>query len=401
MSTARPADETADGETVARALRDAPFVRVLARADGDSLAASGVLARACRTLDVPFQIRTTSAAAPDATGRNAGSPDAGDNDTADRDDDSLVLAVGHESPTADLVVAGEPTPASVTADETARALGTDPDPVLTLAGVVARESVPGDDGSEAVLDRAVETGVVERRPGVAVPVADIGDGLAHTTLAHGPYSGEIERVRADLAELALPAELDDDAHRSVASLVAVQTATETDATPRATEAVERLLRPYATSEAPFATLGGYADVLDAVARERPGTGVALALGHDAREAALSAWREHALVAHRALREATTGRYDGLFVARVETEVEHTTLGTVARLCRDFRSPEPTVLVVGDSGAAAASVDPVGVGRALSTAVAELGGTAGGTTRTGEARFEAPTKEFTAAFREAL
>jgi hypothetical protein len=35
------------------------------------------------------------------------------------------------------------------------------------------------------------------------------------------------------------------------------------------------------------------------------------------------------------------------------------------------------------------------------AVAEYDGRAGGTTRTGDARFEAPTKEFTAAFREAL
>jgi hypothetical protein len=384
MSTARPADDSLDGETLARALREAPFVRVLARADGDSLAASGVLARACRTLDVPFQIRTT---ATDATDRRT-------------EDDSLVLAIGYESPTADFGVTGVPTPASVTAYETARTLGTDPDPVLALAGVVARESVPGDDRSDAVLDAAVETDAVERRPGVAVPVDDVGDGLAHTTLAHGPYSGETERVRADLAELALPAELDDDAHRRVASLVAVRTATAEGATPRSAEAVERLLRPYATPAAPFATLGGYADVLDAVARERPGTGVALALGHDARDAALAAWREHALVAHRALREATTGRYDGLFVVRVETAA-HTTLGTVARLCRDFRSPEPVVLVVADGGAAAAAVEPVGVGQALSTAVAEFDGRAGGTARTGDARFEAPTKEFIAAFREAL
>jgi hypothetical protein len=387
MSTARPAAESADGETLARRLRGAPFVRVLARADGDSLAASGVLARACRTLDVPFQVRTRPTA---ATTDDAGTSD----------DDSLVVAVGHEAATADLVVAGEPTPASVTADETARALGADPDPVLTLAGVVARESVPGDAGSDAVLDAAVETGAVERRPGVAVPVADLGDGLAHTTLAHGPYSGEVERLRADLAELDLPADLADDDHCRLASLVAVQTATAPDATARAAEAVERLLRPYATPDAPFATLGGYADVLDAVARERPGTGVALALGHDARESALAAWREHALVAHRALREATTGRYDGLFVVRVDSAA-HATLETVARLCRDFRSPEPTVLVVGDEHAAAASVDPVGVGRALSAAVAEFDGRAGGTTRTGDARFEAPTKEFIAAFREAL
>jgi hypothetical protein len=385
MSTARAADEDAPGETVAARLRTAPFVRVLARADGDSLAASGLLTRACRALGVPFQVRTAPVP------------------TVDVNDESLVVVVGTTDATgSDLVLGTSDTPASVTAFAAARELGTDPDPVVALAGVVAAGSVPGADGSDAALDAAAEAALVDRRPGVAVPVADVGDGIAHTTLAHGPFSGAVESVRADLAELDLPAELDADAHRRVASLVGVQTATAEGATPRAAETVERLLRPYATPEAPFATVGGFADVLDAVARERPGTGVALALGHEARDAALSAWREHALVAHDALRSATTGRYDGLFVARVDADTPPSALGTVARLCRDFRSPEPTVLVVADGAAAAAATDDAAtdVGSALATAATGFDGTGGGTPTAGDARFDASTEDFLTAFREA-
>ena len=230
MSTARPAAESADGETVAAGLRDARFVRVFARADGDSLAASGVLARACRTLDVPFQVRTTPTAAPETAPADATKRDA---------DDSLVVAVGHGPVSADVAATGVlarardgPFQASVArgpvdpsdADLTVHvgrpggdvALTDDPlcvtaaavadelggaDRVLALAGVVAAESVPGDDGSDALRDDAVEAGAVDRRPGVAVPVDDLGDGLAHSTLAHGPYSGEVERLRADFADL--------------------------------------------------------------------------------------------------------------------------------------------------------------------------------------------------------
>jgi hypothetical protein len=359
---------------------------VLARADGDSLAASGLLARACRELGVPFQVRT----APVPTVDHAS-------------DESLVVVVGTADATGgDFALGTTDTPASVTAFAAARELGTDPDPVVALAGVVAAGSVPGADGSDAALDAAAEAALVDRRPGVAVPVADVGDGIAHTTLAHGPFSGAVESVRADLAALDLPAELDADAHRRVASLAAIQTATADGATPRAAEAVERLLRPYATPAAHFATVGGFADVLDAVARERPGTGVALALGHEARDAALSAWREHALVAHDALRSATTGRYDGLFVARVDADTPAPALGTVARLCRDFRSPEPTVLVVGEGSAAAAATDDAAtdVGSALATAAGQFDGTGGGRPTAGDARFDASTEDFLTAFREA-
>ncbi|MFD1596730.1 hypothetical protein ACFR97_14435, partial [Haloplanus litoreus] len=57
MSTAPATAEDADAGELAVALRSAPFVRVVAAATGDSLAASGVLVRALRERSTPFQVR--------------------------------------------------------------------------------------------------------------------------------------------------------------------------------------------------------------------------------------------------------------------------------------------------------------------------------------------------------
>ncbi|WP_101296483.1 exonuclease RecJ [Halegenticoccus soli] len=430
MSTARSADENATAAEVAAALRDAPFVRIVARADGDSLAASGILARALRSVGVPFHVR----ASPDL----ASIPVAPDGDGIDVrvGHGGLVAPDGGAVPggDADFVVSAASGPATLAGFEIARELGDDPDPVLGLAGVVAAESTVEADGSAPLLDAAEVRDRVSRRPGVAVPTADLADGVAHTTLVHTPLSGDVERVRAALAELELPADLGEAAHRRVASLVAIEATAVEDATPRAAEAVGRALRPYATPGGPFETVGGYADVLDAVARERPGTGVALALGHgdcgapsgaaavDARTrlrtAALDAWREHARNAHAALAEATTGRYDGVFVARPGSETPPGALPTVARLLRDFRSPEPVALVVADGFAAAASVEPIDLGSVMTAAVAALDGSGGeadatdgpprggagagyGTATRGGARFDGTAEAFVSAFRGAL
>jgi hypothetical protein len=400
VAAARPADDRPAPEAVAAALAAAPFVRVLARADGDSLAAAGLLARALRDHGTPFQVRT----APNPT-------------PVDAPDDEHTVAVGVAVPAADSNLIGRDAgePASVQAFAVARELGVEPDPVLGLAGVVAAGEHPGAAGSDGLLSAAEEREALVQRPGVAVPTVDLGDGLAHSTLLHAPFSGDLEGARATLAELDLPADLDEDAHRRVASLVAVDVVAD-DATSRASEAVERALRPHVTPEAPFETVGGYADVLSAVAREAPGTGVALAMGHGAdgetRTDALDAWREHALLVHTELRDATTGRYDGLFVARLDASADVGRLATAARLLRDFRSPEPVALVVADGAAAAASVAAEGVesphlGDVAASAADALaadgdaGATGYGTRGVGEATFDAETSAFIAAFREGL
>ncbi|WP_128905361.1 exonuclease RecJ [Halorubrum amylolyticum] len=352
-------------------LADAPFVRLVATDDGDAIAAAALVAQALRAVDTPFQVRVSRDPVPDAG------------------DDAVAVTVGADrGPHA---IPGTGRPASTDAFATARALGDDPDPVVALAGVVAAGSVPGTDGSGDALEAAERADRVRRRPGVALPTADLAHRLAASTLVRTPYSGDTEAARAALAKLGLPADLDDDAHRRLASLVAVDVADAEGASTRAASAVERALRPYATvgDAAPFETVGGYADALDALARGAPGTGIALALDADPsdglRTAALDAWRTHGLAAHRALDTATTGRYDGCVVVRVDLAGDGTdggddsadgddaaaVLPTVARLVRDFRSPEPVAVAV-DEAAGRLAAAGTGGGRAADDA-----GTGGG------------------------
>lgn len=384
---------TPSPDELAARLADAPFVRVVVAPTGSALAASGVTARALRERGVPFQVRVRRASAYAVA------------------DDALTLRVGSAGP-ADLTLA-DPERASAVAFEVARALGTDPDPRLALAGLAAGEADPA-------ASTLADVAGLERAPGVGIPVADLADGLGHTTLLHAPISGGADAAGATLAEWSLPAELDTDAWRRVASLVAVETATAAGATPRAAETIARALNPIRLGDgAPFATVEGYGDVLSAVAREEPGTGVALALGHDARTAALEAWRTHARHAHATLREAETARYGGVFVVRALASTETDTaddadtedddagrrrtagrLRTVARLARDFRSPEPTVLVVSDGVAAVATHDDdVDVATALTAALET--GTADGTAREADAQFDGAPETFETAVREAL
>ena len=368
-----PGAEPSDSATseLAEALECARFVRIVARADGDALAAAGLVGRALSRRSIPFQARVTRldpsreyGSAADETSLLIGATDA---------DDALAVPSGPTSA------------ASVLAFDAVDAIGADPDPTLALAGVVAAKRAPDE------YERFVEAAPVERRPGVGIPTADLADGLAHTTLAHAPFSGDEMAAGAALADLA------DDDDKSIASTLAL--ATIQGAPPRAAEAVSRALNPHAISEGEgtFATVEGYADVLDCAARERPGTALALALGHDVRVEALEAWRSHASAAHDAVRSATTGRYDGLFVARVDdAPVE-----TAVRLLREFRSPEPVALVVSDGEAAATGGAGTDLGEAVRAAASAVGGAGAGTAREGYARFDGDAREFMEAFREAL
>jgi hypothetical protein len=357
---------------LAAALERAAFVRLVSDATGGSLAGAGVLARALAADDTPFQ---ASVVGPFA-----------DPDRTTEADVTVALGAGHGSP--DHTLSASP---AATAFAVSRELGASPDPVLALAGTVAGGEVDG-----TVADAAERAGV-ERRPGLAVPVGDLADGLAHSTLLSGPFSGDAEAARTALTGLDLPSttseDLPGDDHRRVASLVAL--AVTEDAPERATEAVAAGLYPYAGG--PFETVSGYADVLDAVAREAPGTGIALALGHEGvHENALSAWRTHAERAHSAVADATTGRYDGLFVARGD----EMPVGTVARLVADFHAPEPLVLVVTDGEAAARATDGRDVAATMRAATDAVGGETVGQADRARARFDVPTSELIEAFREA-
>jgi len=402
-TTGRPNEHAPAASDIAARLRDAGFVRVVGAATGDALAASGVLARALAARDRPFQL--SLAALPT---------------DADRATDAdLTVAVGRTDASADCSLPGTDRSASAAAFAVAQELadGTDTDDdtatesagdatgsalvALAVAGTVADGRTP----TGPLADAATAAGI-ERTPGLAVPTRDLVDGLAHSTLVHAPFSGDLEAAAALVADLGLPVDapaetvdtsaLADEDHRRVASLVALRTAGPDAVPPRGGDAVERFLRPHAGG--PFDTIGGYADVLAAVARERPGTGVALALGHDVREDALATWRDHARRAHEGVRDATTGRYDGLFVARAASSDAPVT--TLARLVHAYRSPESVTLAVTDGAAAAVAADGRTLDQPFAAATDAADGTGEVRGASGVARFDADTAAFITAFREA-
>ncbi len=351
---------SASSSSAATALESAGFVRLIARADGDAIAAGALLARALADRETPYQITVGRTIAERAERVRA--------PTADGD---ATVVVG----TADAAAADEPIrlpatdrPATLEAVDLVRDLGATPDPVLALAGVVAAGGDPGAGESEWLVESALERGLVERRPGVAVPTADPVDGLAHSTRLHAPWSGDPDATREALADLAAdPDALEADDRRAIGSLVALDTVGADAATDAAAAAIGRALRPYATPDAPVATLGGLADVLTALARTEPGTATALALGHDVRDRALEGWREHGRRAHAALADASLERYDGLVVV----DVDDGPVEAVARLAVDYRSPEPTALALSADEAAIATRDADALGAALEGIAREL------------------------------
>lgn len=329
MSTA---DHSANGDgspsDIAARLREAGFVRLVAMPDGDSLAATGVLAR---ILDVPFQASITREAI----------------DESEADVTVSIGRSGGDSDVADVALTDEPIASNAVAVARVLDEAQDLDPseaVLALAGIVAAGYEP-----ESHPD-ILESAGIDSRPGVGIPIDDLTDGLAHTTLVHTPFSGDREATNEALDGIA-----DDD--RTVASMLALSAVDETET--QASTAIERVIHPYVLdtgtsttadeetetetesgTQSQFATLAGYADVLDTLARSRPGVGLALALGYDCYETALDGWREHAHTAHTAVHAADLVRYHGLSVAKVPSAVAGTgTVETVARLVRDYRSQE--------------------------------------------------------------
>lgn len=346
---------TAGAASATPALESARFVRLVARADGDALAASGLLARALADRETPFQVtvgRTVAARTDRAMASEPESTRNGD----------VTLAVGTVDAAVPQIGATD-RPATLEACEIIRELDATTDPILALAGVSAAGTAPGAGESEWLLEAARDRGLVDRRPGLVVPTADPIDGIAHSTRVRAPWSGDPKATREALGSItatdgdepALDADsvvLDADDHRAIGSAVALDVVGAEDATSTAAAAIQRALRPYATAEGPFATVGGYADVLEATARTEPGTGAALAMGHEASEPALSAWRDYGQRAHAALATASTGRYDGLFVV----DVDDGPVEAIARIVSGYRSPEPVVLAVGDGEAGLATRD---------------------------------------------
>ncbi len=341
-TTDRPEDRTTPGDRdVAVTIREADLCQLVAAAGADSIAAATTLAVGCDASGVPYHVCTVR------TREELRSR------LASADPDAAAVTVGADVPGTPGMV---DSPLSRRARMIARELGADPDASLALAGVVAAGFDPADVAPE-LLDHAD----ADPTPGVAIPTDDPADGLAHTTLAHADFSGEKRRVDIELDELGESPE-----PRDVASLLTLAATGAPGASTRSATAIERAIRPYRIS-GPFATVGGYADVLSALARRSPGFAIALCITGEGRDTALSTWRERSVRTHAAVRSADTERYDGLLVAGVDGPV-----APVARLLRDFRSPEPTVLAVGDGEAAIATTESDTAG-SIETAADAAGG----------------------------
>ncbi len=320
MATTERPDEHVTADRVAASLGDADFVSVVAAPRGDTLAALGVLCRALDDRNVPFQA---------AVRRTVG-------DGTEDADETVSLGLGDADATHSL--ASDPV---TDAYEIASVLST-PDALLGVAGLTAREPV-----TTGRIDDATAAGL-SRRPGLAIPTPDPVDGLAHSTLVHGSFSGDGDAADAVVGEF----EATEDAWRRLASDVALAVAESAPPESCAGTALERILRPHVGG--PLETVGGFADVLDALARHAPGVGIAAVLGDVDSQTTLDVWRSHAQTVHEAVAAAELRRHDGLVT--VDTDVDGTTAEPVARLLRDYRSPEPAVLVVGHDRSTLAVAD---------------------------------------------
>lgn len=358
-TTGRTADGAADAERVVAAIREAGFVRVVSHADGAGLAAAGVLARGLDDAGVPFQV---SLASTDASAASTLTNAAAESATLAFGFSADALGARDVDATTDYA-SGDATSVRDAAD-ISRSLGSTPFEPLVLAGVLAAGEVPTEDD-----------GGLSRRPGVGVPTDDLGDGLAHSTLLHGTFSGDENRAGATLAELGLPADLDDAAYRRLASVIAIE-ATSGGTPDRTSTALQHVLKPHVHADCEFATVEGYADVLDALARTAPGLGVATAVGRLDRTIALDAWRATAQSVHRTITRAkadVTPDESEETPHVASTVVESAAPGTVARLLRDFVAPSPNVLVTGEAGVALATTNADARDTLVSADAAGVGG----------------------------
>lgn len=325
-TTGRTTDGADDATDVASLLRAAEFVQLVGAPDGDALAAVGILGNALDTLETPYQVSMATSVA-DAESRLL--------------DRGTTLGLGLA--TGDGHLADDST--ALGAYDVASTLDADPDPVLAIAGAIAGGVVP----SGKALDAAEANGVV-RRPGVGLPTADIGAGLAFSGRLHGSFSGDEQSAGAFLADLSLPAELDDDAQTRLASAVALDVAGST-ATGATTDALESVLAPF-DALGPFETVEGYADVLDTLAATDPGIGVAFVLGYEEKATALEAWKTAGKQLHQTVARLALESTDDVAYGTIEAGAPR----SVARLVRDFRHSAPAVLVSGPTSIAIATTD---------------------------------------------
>ncbi|MFB6103879.1 MAG: recombinase RecJ [Halobacteriaceae archaeon] len=364
--------ETDAASDLARTLRTASFVHLVTARDGDCVAAAGIVGRALETRGTPFQVSVVD------------TPAEADRRITAGDATTTAVGVGVSADAADAAVTGVPRSAITYDAATDLAPSTPGVASVAAAGGIA---AGGDLTTVADAREALRSEDADRVPGVAVPTTDLAAGLTHSTLVHAPFSGDEDAAEDFLAGVATEAPI---GGRDLASAVALAVAGPEDTPDRAGIAVERFLRPMVTDDA-FASVGGYGDVLAASARTNPGAALAVALGRGGADAALAAWRDHGRRVQDAVTTAELRRHAGLVVCETTAPTAAT-----ARLLRDFRAPEPNVLVVGDGAASLATGE--------ADAAATLAGATDSSTVQGRPRLASTTTtegDLVAAVREVL
>lgn len=316
-TTGKRTDASREPDGIAGRLRDAEFVHLVAHRNGDALAATGLLCRALDDRNVPYQV--SFAETPQS---------AEDRLTSD----ATVVSVGLEGVGRALQFDG---PMAERAYQAATALDADTDPMLAIAGLVAAGETP----SEQLMGDARDAGA-KRSPGIGIPTTDLETGLAYSGQIHADFSADESATESYLDDFDRPNDGDDEARRTIASAVAVDV-TDTACADRSVAGVSNALAPL--SGGPFETTTGYADVLEALARETPGLGCRFVLGHADREIVLETWKQFTAGVHRALDESDLSTDGDLCVA----SVGGTDPWSVARLASWYRCEKSAVLVRGD------------------------------------------------------
>lgn len=311
MATTDGSSGLSGSDEEASRLATASFVQLRASPSVDGLIAAGLLRDVLETRRIPYKFAVSMA-------------------PAESSGDALTVWTGTQSIPRDGIHL-EAGAATEKAAELMASLGRDPEPERVAIGTVFTETSPH--------------GFGDPQPGLGLPVEDPRDGLAHSTLVHASYSGDVETVDAVLENAN---NLED---REIASLVALTSLEDPGLPPMAGEAIQRLLGPTAIEWGPYPTVEGTADVLDVLAETDPGVALALACGQASGSVSvLEQWRSTARDIHESLRNLTLEGPEGLAVL----EVDHAAVAVTARLLRAFHDVPRTVVVYTDDRVAAAS-----------------------------------------------
>lgn len=295
-ATERP-DRTDAHRELPGELANASFVELRVAPSVDALAGAGMLTAALEARGVPFHARVD-------TGNDNGSSEAG------------AFLGTNEAPDGQIHIPHGEVAAATT--QVAHAWETE-----DVAGLQDSAAVFGELRRD---DRTTD--------GLGVPLDDTVDGLAHSTLVHGPFSGDEEESAAMYDRV-------DGDPVDLASLVTLETIG--GAGPHAASALERFLAPIRTPDGPFATAAGTADVLDVLGEVNPGLGLALVCGQrDARKTAIRTWKRVATDIH-ARAESVSPASDAA-IATLDSDVPAP--AALARVVRDYRTTAPATLVTG-------------------------------------------------------